>query len=154
MFSAAAVFDQPLSFDTSSVKNMRYMFSVGAAAFNQPLSFDTSSVTDMTQMFHAAAFNQPLSFDTSNVTTMHAMFYVAAAFNQPLSFDTSSVFDMYYMFGVCSARALGPSLQLGLPSGCVPRVAAAHTLSRLSAQDSHRMHSFRLGSGRRRLTSR
>ena len=99
-------------------------------------------------------FNQPVGFDTSSVTAMEGMFYRAAAFNQPLSFDTSSVFDMYYMFGVCSARALGPSLQLGLPSVCVPRVAAAHTLSRLSAQNSHRMHSFRLGSGRRRLTSR
>ena len=100
-------------------------------------------------------FNQPVGFDTSSVTAMEGMFYRAAAFNQPLSFDTSSVFDMYYMFGVCSARALGPSLQLGIPSAmCAACVAAAHTLSLLSAQDSHRMHSFRLGSGRRRLTSR
>ena len=41
----------------------------GAFAFNQPLSFDTSSVTDMSYMFYyASAFNQPLSFDTSSVT--------------------------------------------------------------------------------------
>ena len=41
----------------------------GASAFNQPLSFDTSSVTSMTAMFfNAEAFNQPLSFDTSSIT--------------------------------------------------------------------------------------
>ena len=47
------------------------------SAFNQPLSFDTSSVTDMSYMFYvASAFNQPLSFDTSSVTDMSYMFYV------------------------------------------------------------------------------
>ena len=125
-----------------------------ASAFNQPLSFDTSSVTTMHQMFlDARAFNQPLSFDTSRVTDMHGMFYVrfspcpdpnlqsgpplhaacgtspaiwllpahtspgtvsppfdsrqgASAFNQPLVLDTSSVTNMMYMFRVRSARAL------------------------------------------------
>merc|ERR1711957_556255 len=72
---------------------------VDASAFNQPLSFDTSSVTTMELMFYEAlAFNQPLSFDTSSVTTMRSMFYRASAFNQPLSFDTSSVTDMTGMF--------------------------------------------------------
>ena len=51
-----------------------------ASAFNQPLSFDTSSVTNMHQMFvYAGAFNQPLSFDTSSVTTMYRMFQVRSA---------------------------------------------------------------------------
>merc|ERR1740117_2813479 len=46
-----------------------------ASAFNQPLSFDTSSVTSMLDTFkEASAFNQPLSFDTSSVTNMHDMF--------------------------------------------------------------------------------
>ena len=46
-----------------------------ASAFNQPLSFDTSSVTNMGYMFYyASAFNQPLSFDTSRVTNMGRMF--------------------------------------------------------------------------------
>ena len=44
------MFNQPLSFSTSSVTNMRYMLRQ-AIAFNQPLSFDTSSVTDMRFMF-------------------------------------------------------------------------------------------------------
>ena len=52
----------------------------GASAFNQALSFDTSSVTDMNYMFNdAKAFNQPLSFDTSSVTDMGYMFYVRSA---------------------------------------------------------------------------
>ena len=52
----------------------------GASAFNQPLSFDTSSVTDMGGVFYgASAFNQPLSLDTSSVTNMFAMFYVRSS---------------------------------------------------------------------------
>ena len=48
-----------------------------ASAFNQPLSFDTSSVTSMGWMFsYAWAFNQPLSFDTSKVNDMGYMFKV------------------------------------------------------------------------------
>ena len=77
----------------------------GASAFNQPLSFDTSSVTNMGLMFYGASvFNQPLSFDTSSVTNMRSMFYGASAFNQPLSFDTSSVTTMGLMFRVRSTR--------------------------------------------------
>ena len=55
---------------------MYHMF-FRASAFNQPLSFNTSSVTRMDYMFiYASAFNQPLSVDTSSVTTMYAMFKV------------------------------------------------------------------------------
>ena len=38
------------SWDTSGVTSMNWMF-YGASAFNQPLSFDTSSVTNMYRMF-------------------------------------------------------------------------------------------------------
>ena len=38
MLAGASVFNRPLSFDTSSVKTMGYMFRE-AYAFNQPLSF-------------------------------------------------------------------------------------------------------------------
>jgi len=129
-----------------------------ASAFNQPLSFDTSSVTTMGYMFHSASvLNQPLSFDTSSVTTMYGMFRVrsspcpapnlqsspplhatctavarrlpppgphlaphryppldsrqsASAFNQPLSFDTSSVTSMGYVF--YSANSLSAANKL------------------------------------------
>jgi len=58
---------------------MALMF-FGAEAFNQPLSWNTSSVTGMENMFEgAAAFNQPLSFDISSVQTMEYMFYGANA---------------------------------------------------------------------------
>merc|ERR1711957_319076 len=68
-------------------------------AFNQPVSFDTSRVTDMRWMFGGArAFNQPVNFDTSRVTNMTGMFNSAVAFNQPVSFDTSSATDMRWMF--------------------------------------------------------
>ena len=40
--------------------------------FNQPVTFDTSSVTDMASMLESASLiNQPLGFDTGSVTTMH-----------------------------------------------------------------------------------
>eukprot|EP00964_Phaeocystis_antarctica_P115127 scaffold79087_cov69-Phaeocystis_antarctica.AAC.1 len=41
------------NWDTSGVTSMRQMF-YGASAFNQPLGFDTSSVKDMQSMFNAA----------------------------------------------------------------------------------------------------
>jgi hypothetical protein len=82
--------------DTSSVTDMRYMFTE-VDAFNQPLNFDTSSVTTMSYMFSNSSFNQPLNFDTSSVTNMKGMFY-GSSFNQPLNFDTSSVTDMSSMF--------------------------------------------------------
>ena len=53
MFAHAESFNQPLTFDTSQVTNMRYMFR-GATAFNQPLTFDTEQVTDMEDMFEGA----------------------------------------------------------------------------------------------------
>ena len=64
----------------------------GAKKFNQPLSFNTSSVTNMDAMFwRAKKFNQPLNWNTSSVTNMTLMFCGAKAFNQSLNFDTSSV---------------------------------------------------------------
>ena len=115
----AAKFNQPLSFDTSSVTTMSAMFDMSSAvgpdpcnrrlsfgaAFNSPVNFwDTSRVTSMRGMFrHASAFNQPLNFDTSRVTDMSEMFQGASAFNEPLSFDTSRVIDMAAMFAQASA---------------------------------------------------
>jgi surface protein len=62
---------------------MSFMFYF-ATAFNQPLSFDTSSVTDMQFMFYfATAFNQPLGLDTSSVTDMQYMFTVHFARSCP-----------------------------------------------------------------------
>ncbi|MFW6285665.1 MAG: BspA family leucine-rich repeat surface protein [Nanoarchaeota archaeon] len=105
MFSGANSFNQPLdNFDTSSVTDMSYMFFL-ATSFNQSLNFDTSSVTNMSYIFgDANSFNQPLNFDTSSVTDMSGMFYSAYSFNQPLdNFDTSSVTDMSEMFYIATS---------------------------------------------------
>ena len=100
-----------------------------APAFNQPLSFDTSSVTDMSDMFYvrsapapqpslrpslyAPLAPPPLHALPPPPAAPHPASYaplstrqVAPAFNQPLSFDTSSVADMNNMFYVRSAHAL------------------------------------------------
>eukprot|EP00964_Phaeocystis_antarctica_P045733 scaffold26342_cov63-Phaeocystis_antarctica.AAC.1 len=135
MFRSASAFNQPLSFDTSSVTNMGFMF-YRASAFNQPLSFDTSSVTTMTAMFwvrsspcpapnlqsrpllHAACAAvvhrllppDPYTSPRTACPSFDSRQY-ASAFNQPLSFDTSSVTDMGYMFYVRSSSCPAPNLQ-------------------------------------------
>ena len=70
--------DQQLPWDTSNVRNMRWMFC-DALTFNQQHPWDTHNVDDMSQMFRGAiAFDQSLShWDTRNVTTMDHMFYEA-----------------------------------------------------------------------------
>ena len=128
----ASAFNQPLSFDTSSVTNVQHMFNVRSSphsllsicsrALPRTLRAPPSPAIcrlppcksprivcppfDFWQQ--ASAFNQPLSFDTSSVTNMQYMFQYARAFNQRLSFDTSSVTSMRRMFYVRPARA--PSL--------------------------------------------
>jgi surface protein len=65
-------------------------------AFNQPLSFNTSSVTDMSFMFNECyVFNQDISgFNTSAVTNMWQMFHYATAFNQNIgTWNVGNVID-------------------------------------------------------------
>ena len=106
-------------------------------AFNQPLSFDTSSVTNMFQMFMVRALapslqvgapctpctplapnaQRPSPFPLPplgpHLASPHTLLSTpkgASAFNQPLSLDMSSVTSMRYMFEVRSARAPHPNL--------------------------------------------
>lgn len=122
MFGARAC-NQPVHFDTRSVKSVAYIFHdaiafnsagnftstnlvttfagmfYGATAFNQPLTFQTGNATDMGGMFlNATSFNQPLNFDTSACISMLQMFYGTSTFNQPINFDTSSLTSAEYMF--------------------------------------------------------
>ena len=82
------------------------MFS-RAAAFNktnQPLTWNTSSVTDMKEMFfNASSFNQPISnWSTSNVTDMSGMFYGASSFNQNISgWAITNIIYADYIFCNC-----------------------------------------------------
>ena len=113
-----------------------------AYAFNQPLSFDTSSVTTMKNMFDVRSARVPWAQPSQSSLPRachlrhrrpHALpppgpnlaphrmpsFRLgqqASAFNQPLTFDTSKVATMQQMFHVRSARALWPpSFQSGPP---------------------------------------
>jgi surface protein len=68
---------------------------------NQPLSWNTSKVTNMSWMFRSnTAFNQNISaWDTSKVTDFVSMFYGATAFNQNIgNWNTSSAVNMENMF--------------------------------------------------------
>ena len=123
-----------------------------AYEFNQPLSFDTSSVTEMSSMFHFRVLSSPV-FDrrslTSTTPRRSMETTTASAFNQPLNFDTSRVTRMSLMFGV---RALAPTTSsraiLCMRSTPPPRPPTAHTLPRFARPP------LRLGSPRTRSTSR
>ena len=98
----ALAFNQPLNFDTPSVKTMSYMFLVRpsrprpshqcppfnacttvvrrlppADPYTSPRTARMHPPSDSRQ--GASAFNQPLTFDTSSVTTMRQMFYVRSS---------------------------------------------------------------------------
>ena len=134
---SASAFNQPLTFDTSSVTDMGRMFYVRSAlascphaAFSWTLRVRAACVAASTPRPPAVrpasrhephapsfdpaqdayAFNRPLSFDTSSVTGMSEMFSSASpsAFNQPLSFDTSSVTGTNGMFYVCFSPCPAP----------------------------------------------
>ena len=94
----ADAFNQPLTFDTSKVTTMWYMFAVRALAPTSsrepfpamPLApsppptalsppsthLPLASYAHLATRQNAEAFNQPLSLDTSSVTTMQSMFAV------------------------------------------------------------------------------
>jgi surface protein len=88
------------TWNTSTIKDMYYMFGEDYQ-FNQPIgSWDTSNVTDMSYMFDTTGFNQPLGeWNTANVTTMEHMFHYAENFNQDLqNWNTGNVTNMNEMF--------------------------------------------------------
>lgn len=108
-----------LTWNTSAVQNMSFMFN-GAALFNQDVrGFVTSSVLSMESMFsNAYSFNcgdvvgastKPMSAWTTNtVTSMKNMFNSCYGFNQAVTYsapnvwNTSAVTDMSGMFNLCS----------------------------------------------------
>jgi surface protein len=102
MFRECDAFNQPIGgWNTSSVTNMEGMFR-GAHDFNQPIgAWNTNSVTSMKSMFRGTLyFNQPIGdWNTSSVRYMGSMFAAADDFNQPIGrWNTSSVTDMNHMF--------------------------------------------------------
>ena len=125
----ASVFNQPLSFDTSSVTDMGYMFNVRSARFLPsastvraflllappttpphppdclPACRPSSYASPLSTRQQAREFNQPLSLGTSSAHKHRRL-------------DTSSVTNMRAMLSVRSARAppSGASLLLAPPT--------------------------------------
>ena len=104
----ATKFNQPLSFDTSSITKMGYMFRVrspcapSSTALSRPLRVHATCLA-ATQCPHASRA-VPLPASHARLSNRQG----ASAFNQPLSFDTSKLTNMNSMFAVRSARALPP----------------------------------------------
>ena len=102
MFNLARNFNGAIAlWDTSTIQNMRAVFS-GAWQFNQPIGvWNTSSVTTMQEMFFdAEAFDSPIgNWNVAQVTNMSRMFSGADVFNQDISsWTTSNVTNMSEMF--------------------------------------------------------
>ena len=155
----SSAFNQPLSFDTSSVTAMYYMFAVRSSPWPAP----TSAVEPSPLPAACAAVVcmppsrlQPAPSPRSECPPFDSR-QGASAFNQPLSFDTSSVTNMDYMFSVRSSPCPGPQSAVE-PSPCTlltPRSPAAYCLPGRTSPGSvcHALRSA-LGSKRRRSTSR
>ena len=115
-------FNQPLSFDTSSVTTMNYMFAVRSARAlpQQPPQLGPPCALLALLLTHDLPSPGPTCRPSlyAALSTRQS----AYAFNQPLSLNTSSVTIMSGMFGVRSARALpqqppqlGPPCALAVP---------------------------------------
>ena len=139
-----------------------------ARAFNQPLSWDTSSVTDTDSMFEVRASLRALAPNLQSRALSPARSpprtvcpacdprQGATAFNQPLGWDTSSVTNMYGMFDVrCAPRAPPPHLQSQPCPLCTHRALSVSRrlppASRPAARRAPRVPCLRPSAGRDRL---
>ena len=107
----ASAFNQPLSFDTSSVKYMNGMFEVRSAHALAPPSLRSRALSPCMPLVRCRRLHAPPPSAHTSLRIVRALLstrQAASVFNQPLSFDTSSVTytTMGYMFWVRSAYAL------------------------------------------------
>ena len=87
--------------DTSSVKDMRYMFSYCSNLTTIP-QLNTSSATNMSNMFeYCSNLTTIPQLDISSVTNTNSMFYYCSKLTTIPQLNTNSVMDMTYMFGQC-----------------------------------------------------
>ncbi|AZA84692.1 hypothetical protein C1637_07595 [Chryseobacterium lactis] len=96
------------NWDTSRIKNFKYMFGrgtssfLGADNFSPPIgTWDMSAAEDISYMFmKRKSFNENLNnWNTSTIANMAYTFAECTAFNQPLDqWNTSKVKNMAYMF--------------------------------------------------------
>ena len=96
--------------DTSSVTNMRHMFSGCYSLVSIPM-LDTSSVTSMGSMFYNchSLVSIPM-LDTSSVTSMGSMFRECPSLVSIPMLNTSKVTDMSHMFYICHSLVSIPML--------------------------------------------
>ena len=105
----ASAFNQPLSWDTSNVTDMGYMFYVRSARALGPQALSRVPCMPLVCRHHPGPSRLPARTSPPRIAcALPSTRQDAKAFNQPLSIDTSSVKDMSNMFRVRSARALGP----------------------------------------------
>ena len=125
------MFNQPLSFDTSKVTTMRYMFGVRSARALPPHSLE--SALPPVHATCVAATQRPRASRAVPLPASHARLSTrqqATAFNQALSFDMSKVTDQRNMFDVRSARTLPlHSLESGHPRARRWALPSPHALS-------------------------
>ena len=106
----ALAFNQPLSFDTSSVRYMSGMFKVCSERDLHPIPYQSQALSCRLLALPPQNLPSPTVPYALLPTRQHA-----TTFNQPLSFDTSKVSDMHAMFEVPSARALRPVYSRAFP---------------------------------------
>ena len=104
----ARAFNQPLSFDTSSVTDMSNMFTVRSALARPPLRIQALACTRLVLLRRPTPSRLPASMPPAPCARLMTR-QRAKAFNELLSFDTSSVTDMKQMFYVRSAPAPPPA---------------------------------------------
>ena len=150
----AEAFNQPLSFDTSSVTTINSMFSVRCVPLPPVLTVVGPSLHRRCTLARAVVAPRPLVLP-ARMPPLFCMpplptWQGAATFNLPLSFDTSSVTTMSGMFAVRSVP-LPPISSRGFPLARFP----------LAPQPPYRPPTcrfvslpLRLGRARRRSTSR
>ena len=106
---SAQAFNQPLSFDTSSVTSMSKMFQVRTLPLAMPSVQSVPQCTRCVRRQNAVSRSRTSHPPASPSTCLGVARQYAAAFNKPLSLDTSSVTSMYGMFAVRTpARVLCP----------------------------------------------
>jgi hypothetical protein len=111
--------------DTSHVKNTRYMFQ-GAEKFNQDISgWVMSSVTNTAFMFYgASSFNQDISeWVMSNVTDTSFMFNGAICFNQDIrGWECDNLNEAYWMLnGTAHTPELREKIEASLSTQMLER---------------------------------
>jgi len=119
---SASTFNQPLGFDTSSVRSMSGMFSVRSARALWPPAFSWTlpvhavcTTTAPTPPSHLPARTSP-RFVCPPCASQQA-----SSFNQLLSFDTSKVTSMHTMFTVRSRACPGSQLSIPVHAACSRR---------------------------------